>query len=111
MKAKELFVRCYIEKKNDLWIGVCVDFCLGVQADSPEEAKKKLEGQISDYLNDIVHGDDREFAEQLLFRKAPLEFRLKYNFFVLLQKIHAFKERIMAFKEIMPVTLGNIKTA
>lgn len=81
MKPGNLLVRVYGEKQGDQWFLIALEFDLAVQSDSIEEARSKLSAQIHDYVNDALRGEDREFAEQLLARKAPLKYRLKYWFF------------------------------
>jgi hypothetical protein len=78
MRAAQLVVRCYAEPEGSQWVAVCVDLSLAAQADSLEEAKEKLDAQIREYIFDALAGEDRAHAGQLLTRKAPLRFRLKY---------------------------------
>jgi hypothetical protein len=67
---------------------VCLDFNLAAQGDSFEEAKSKLEAMIADYVYDALAGEDKPYAAQLLARRAPLSFWLKYYFYVFLEVIH-----------------------
>ncbi|MGB4248535.1 MAG: hypothetical protein WBJ75_12525 [Pseudohongiellaceae bacterium] len=78
MKLNELLVRCYAERDGDMWFAVCIDFNLATQAVTLEAAKRDLNAQISEYLHDALFGEDREFAAQLLNRKAPWQYRAKY---------------------------------
>jgi predicted RNase H-like HicB family nuclease len=78
MRPKQLFVRCYAKRDGNIWVAFCVDFSLGAQADTLEEAKRKLEDQIREYVHDALAGDDRQNAGYLLNRSAPLSFWLEY---------------------------------
>jgi hypothetical protein len=78
MRAKKLLLRCYAERTDDLWLAFCLDFSLGVQADTLDEARAKLEAQIRDYVRDALNGEDRAHAGVLLSRRAPLVYWLKY---------------------------------
>lgn len=71
-------VRGYAERQCDQWVAVCLDFTLAAQADTLEEVRSKLDAQIEDYLYDALQGDARAHAYQLLQRRAPLYFWLKY---------------------------------
>lgn len=78
MRPKKLMLRCYAERCGDLWVAFCVDFSLGCQGDSFEEVRAKLDLQIREYLYDALAGEDREHAHELLTRRAPLNYWLKY---------------------------------
>jgi len=94
MKPINLVLRCYGEQKAGGWQAFCIDLNLAVQGKSAEEVKRKLIEQIESYLYDALVGEDREYASQLLSRKAPLHFRVKYHFYKLLCKIDGAKENI-----------------
>jgi hypothetical protein len=101
MKPDDLILRCYAEQENDVWIAVCLDFCLATQGDSLVEVKTKLESQIADYVYDALVGDDKEFAHQLLTRKAPLQFWARYYWLKL--KTSLFHTTGAFFDEVMPL--------
>ena len=86
LKPRDLILRCYAEHKNGQWQAFCLDLCLAAQADTFDEAKRKLSGMISDYLEEALVGEDKPYADQLLSRKAPLYSRLRY-FLLRLQDI------------------------
>lgn len=80
MRATDLVLRGYAERRNGQWEAYCIDLCLAAQADTPEEAISRLNDQILDYVREALAGDDSEFARQLLTkRKAPLYYRLRYK--------------------------------
>lgn len=78
MRAPDLVLRCYAEKQEHDWVAVCLDLNLAAQGESFREVRHKLSDMICEYVNDAVVGQDKEFAPQLLKRRAPLYFWLKY---------------------------------
>jgi hypothetical protein len=104
MSTRQLVLRCYAEKKQEHWQAFCLEFDLAVQAESFQEAKSKLEAQIVDYVTDALVGEDKEYADQLLSRRAPLRHWAKWywycassNFFNMKNGVHKL------FKEPMPL--------
>jgi hypothetical protein len=69
-RKKEKIIRCYIKREGSLWIGVCLDFCLATQSESPEDAFNKLQSQIDDHIDYI--NENPQYAKKLLNRPAPL---------------------------------------
>ncbi len=72
-------LHCIIKKEPDYWAARCLDFTLYAVGDSKEEAIAKLESQINEYLYDALEGEDKEFAAELLLRKAPLRDWVLYH--------------------------------
>lgn len=110
MRAKELILRCYLVRREDYFFASCIDLGLGVQADSAEEAKKKLEQQIHTYIEEALTVD-REYASQLLTRKAALSEHLLYNWLRFRNWCSGTKPRNgsgagKAFEEQMPLRLA-----
>jgi len=108
MRPKQLLVRCYAKRSGDLWVAFCLDFSLGAQADTHEEAKRKLDDQIKEYVHDVLAGTEREHAEYLLTRRAPLQFWLEYwaikALFKLSRRLHTRKPvESRPFKEVLPM--------
>lgn len=108
MRPKKLLLRCYAERDGDMWVAVCLDFSLGAQGESFEEARTKLDLQIRDYVIDAMAGEDREHADALLPRRAPLSFWLKYWYARALTRfvrgLHARASvRARSFKEPLPL--------
>ncbi len=105
MTPTELILRCYGEQKGDVWQAFCLDLNLAVQGSSLQEVRTKLQEQISSYLYDALEGEDRLYAEQLLCRKAPLGFWLKYYYYNILCSFHRTSKDIChIFKEVIPLT-------
>ncbi|MFJ0380972.1 hypothetical protein [Bordetella bronchiseptica] len=78
MKNLPLVLRVYGERSNGQWSLICLDFNLAVQADTLPQAQQRLHSMIVGYLRDALEGEDRPYAAQLLTRRAPLGFWLKY---------------------------------
>lgn len=82
MLKDDLFlVRIYGEKHGDTWALVSLDFGLAAQGKTVQEALSRLDEQIKEYIYDATVGEDKEFGSELLSRKAPFEFFLKYYWF------------------------------
>lgn len=104
LRPNQLIVRGYAEKHDDLWVAVCIDFGLAAQADSLAEARRKLDEQIKEYVYDALVGEDREFAGQLLTRRASLAQVLRYHVIMLALKFHAWRNgNRRAFEEQLPL--------
>jgi hypothetical protein len=105
MKTYQLIVRCYAISDEGQWIAFCLDFDLAAQADNFEQAKAKLENMIKDYVFDALVGEDKDYAKQLLSRKAPLLEWLKYYFYLFRYRFsHAKKGWYRQFNEPLPLT-------
>jgi len=107
MKTADLILRCYMVRRDDRWEAFCIDLCLATQADSATEAKQALEAQIFSYVEEALT-IDKEYAAQLLSRKAPPKQIATYHAIRLLSKVVKLKGRIgRVFSEAMPVHVGN----
>lgn len=93
MKPTDLLLRCYAEQKDGYWQAFCLDLCLAAQGDSPDEVQHKLADMICEYVSDAIEGEDREFAAELLNRRAPLRFWMKYYVFWLLLSAGALQRK------------------
>lgn len=91
MKPNGLLLRCYAECSEGQWQAFCLDLCLAAQGESFQEVKRSLEAMILDYVRDAVVGVDRDYADILLRRRAPLKYWLKYYSLFVLFKIGAMK--------------------
>ena len=94
--------RCYAFKDDHLWVAVCIDFNLAAQGDSFGQVKSKLSAQIADYFISAIEEEDKGYAEYLLNRKAPLIQRVKYYWFVFLQRLHILKDDCFRFFTELP---------
>lgn len=103
MKTTDLVLHCYAERKHDTWQAFCVDLTLAAQGDSYDDVRQKLESQICDYINDAL-SIDKVHARELLSRKAPLRYRLKYQFIRLKHFSHNTKNGLSQLLDLpMPV--------
>ena len=71
-------LRCYAKKEGSDWVAVCIDLSLAAQAESLQVAKEKLESMITTYVDEALN-EHKEFAHQLLSRKAPFSQQLTYH--------------------------------
>lgn len=94
MKPIDLVVRCYANKAGNQWQAFCLDFTLAAQADSFEEAKEKLHDMIDEYVFDILVGEDKAFADRLLFRRAPPYYWAQYYWYVLVARYGNLREDV-----------------
>lgn len=100
MKSNDLILRCYIKQEENSWVAVCLDLNLAAQGDNQRDAKQKLEAMIITYVHEAMTVD-REYADQLLSRKAPWTEWVKYYAFYLLSVLR--KNHPHTFNEIMPM--------
>lgn len=104
MKLTQLVLRCYAEKSGNQWQAFCLDLSLAAQGDTFAEVKGKLDAMIFEYVYDALVGEDREYAHQLLFRRAPLRDWLKYYWYrVLSQAVAIPEEARRLFTSILPL--------
>lgn len=106
MKPFQILLRCFAERKEGYWQAFCIDLCLAVQGDSLKEVQQKLHEQVTDYLQDVLGGEDRPYAAQLLNRKSPLSIIAKYHAYSLLGHIRRIKDRFCTFEDAMPLKLA-----
>lgn len=74
-------VRCYAEQRENQWQAFTLELGLAAQGDSFPEAKHKLDQMIGSYLRDALCGEDREYAYELLSRKATWQVYARYYLF------------------------------
>lgn len=72
-------LRCYVYKRRDQWVAVCIDLDLIVKADTPDVAARSLYEALAGYLKTVEEGD----PEGLIPRPSPLSHRLRYHWFCL----------------------------
>jgi hypothetical protein len=104
MNPIKLILHCYAEYKNGQWNVYCLDFTLAAQADTFSEAKAKIEAMIYEYVYDATVGEHKDYADQLLNRRAPLTEWLKYYLLVFRFKFTHTKRGIYhLFTESIPL--------
>jgi hypothetical protein len=100
----ELILKCFAEKKGNIWQGFCIDLNLACQGATVSEVRSKLHEQIADYLFDALAGEDRAFASQLLNRPAPFSIRFRYYYLLLLSHVRSAHSGLCElFNETMPL--------
>jgi len=100
----DMQLRCYAQLEGDQWVAVCIDFNLAAQANSFEEARKKLHHQVLWYVYDAVAGDDQAHGVDLLQRKAPVALVLRYHVVHAMSRFRAMRERVRAFCDLLPLS-------
>lgn len=104
IRARNLVLRCYANKDGDQWQVFCIDLCLAAQGNSFLEARNKLGNMLTEYVYDALAGEDREFADQLLNRKAPFNQIATYHWYKWMHRIGIFRDGIhRLFKQPMPL--------
>lgn len=107
VRAANLVLRCYAVKREGVWSAICIDFSLAAQASSFDDAKRKLNAQIVDYVRDAMTVD-REHAAYLLQRRAPFSQLLAYRILRLRSRVHALKTAsTKLFTQALPVVPCN----
>ncbi|OGU14587.1 MAG: hypothetical protein A2076_01640 [Geobacteraceae bacterium GWC2_53_11] len=107
MKPQNLILRCYAEQKGASWQAFCLDLNLAVQGSTRQEVKRKLHEQIGLYLYEALEGEDQAYAHQLLNRKAPIGFWMKYYLYKSLYHVKLAHDGIRElFNEVMPVSVS-----
>ena len=82
VKLSDLVLRCYAEKESDgTWFTICLGLNLYARGDSFDQARKKLHEVIAAYLRDAATVES-EHVEDLVPRRAPLYFYLRYAFVI-----------------------------
>ena len=107
MKSTQLILKCYAERKGDQWVAACLDFDLAVQGDSVEEVRGKMHEMIGEYVGDALVGEDRDYADQLLSRRAPFHVYLKWYAMMFVSRLHhtagSIRNGFELFKETLPL--------
>ena len=104
MRTKDLFLRCYAIHKDGCWQAFCLDLSLAAQADTLEDAKAKLAEMTQEYVYDALAGEDKDYSDQLLNRKAPADEWLKYYFlWTKTHLLHLSSKLQCIFDEIIPL--------
>ena len=107
MEPRQLILRCYGEKKGDVWQAFCLDLNLAVQGKSFQDVRGKLHRQIESYVYDALEGEDRQYADQLLNRKAPFYFWAKYYLYKALHGANEARDGIhKLFSEVLPLQIS-----
>ncbi|WP_133512320.1 type II toxin-antitoxin system HicB family antitoxin [Candidatus Thiosymbion oneisti] len=79
-------IRYLVERDEDLYVAMSLEFGLAAQANTLAEAKTKLESQIAEYIEDLNEEKDDLKKQYLLNRKGPWQCFLLYYVVCLLNK-------------------------
>jgi len=87
---KALKIHCYAQKEApDLWVALCLDFDLVAQGETFAAARMALDAMVNEYVEDAAT-IDREFADSLLTRRAPLRYWLRFYWLALVRSSQTF---------------------
>ena len=104
MRPDQLLLRCYAEQKLGHWQAFCLDLGLAAQGESEAEACGKLNTMTAEYLHDALAGEDRQYAEYFLTRKAPASQWAKYYLYSVMEALHVrFGADRILFKKLIPL--------
>jgi hypothetical protein len=108
MKPSKLLLRIYGECRDQQWTLLCLDYSLAAQADTLQEARKLLSQQIVHYIADATVGQDRDHADVLLRRPAPLKYWLKFYYQRARARVlhHPLRTRRAEFRAVPLVPVG-----
>lgn len=109
MKAPDLVLRCFAEKVDeDVWQAFCLDLNLAVQGESFADVEQKLESLIDSWLEDALLGEDRKHAYELLNRRAPAKWWVKYYYAFALSKLGRLHDSArVLFSHPMPLRISH----
>jgi predicted RNase H-like HicB family nuclease len=107
IRPSQLILRCYGYKtKEGKWFGLCLDFNIAAEADSPEEMKQKMKEFIESYIETILDTDDKGSISNLFSRRAPIHDWLIYYLIKTIFFIKQFPGKFI-FKEFIPIHLAH----
>ncbi len=70
---------CQPRGEGKLWLSHCIDLDLYASGKSLEDAKTSLFDAIQGYLETVFDTEERDSIPELLNRKAPLFYRLRWE--------------------------------
>ena len=105
VKVTSLLVRCIAFREGDQWVGICLNFDLAVQGKNFKEVRTKLDSQIHTYVLEALAGQDRQHADVLLERRAPLRYWAMYYGLMFVHKlgITLRKDKAREYRSPMPL--------
>lgn len=105
MRPRDLILRCFVQKESDgTWFAMCLDLNLYARGDSLMEARGKLHQFIRHYVSSAL-SKDKEFIGDLIPRRAPLGFWLKY--YCMYSVLWCGSQiRKLLYKETLPLKLA-----
>lgn len=106
LSPSKILIRCFAEKIDGQWQAFSLEFGLAAQGASLSEVRRKIEAMIVDYFNEAVT-EDREYAGQLLRRRAPVSIYVKYYKTMLANRLRRPNSKKKIFQEPWPVHLDK----
>jgi hypothetical protein len=103
MNVCRLTVRCLLEGDGDQWEAFSLEFGLAAQAESMEDARRKLDAMIESYLREALVGEDREHAYELLSRKAVWQVYARYYLASALTRVAKMRSAGVPYREPIPL--------
>lgn len=107
ISPSRLVIKCIGQRqKNGKYLGVCLDFDLAAEADTPEELQEKLREIIQSYIDVVLDSADQASKAELLNRRAPFKYWAAYYF---LRLFHSFRQikSIFVFNQYLPFRLSR----
>lgn len=102
-----LVLRCYGYKtKNGKWFGLCLNFDLGVEADSREQLKHKMREVLESYVDVVLDTKDKASIPELLSRRSPMKDWVIYYGIKALLFVKNFPDNF-TFQEALPFHLSH----
>lgn len=84
MHKSQLILRCFAQQDRDgSWFAMCVDLNLYARAGSLADVKEQLREMSAEYVREAI-AEDQEYLADLICRRTPLRFWLRYYWFKIL---------------------------
>lgn len=103
----QLILRSYGYYNGKKWMGLCIDFDIAVQARTEAELKKKMQDAIKSYIETVLNTDNEESIAELLNRKAPALYIIKFHLISALMAFRYLRRKFFAFDEVLPFYLAS----
>lgn len=78
MRPRELILRGYAVPDGDSYFAICLDLNIYARGESADEAVDRCFQFVCEYINEAV-SEDADHIEDLIPRRAPLKFWLRYR--------------------------------
>jgi predicted RNase H-like HicB family nuclease len=102
MKLRDLKLRCFAERESDgTWFAMCLQLNLYARGDSLNEAQRKLHDVMRSYITDALT-EDAQYLDDLLPRRAPAYFYLRYAYVWCCVRI-AHAKNMVKYNEALPL--------
>jgi hypothetical protein len=105
MKLDDLKLQCYAEKDAEGdWFALCLNLNISATASSYKEVANKLELMIKEYISEAIT-EDKEYISDLIPRRAPLNFYIKYYCYLIMDYLnnHKSSKKHKVYNTVLPV--------